>query len=69
MAAERLRWGLENNADVGVYGTAEQIASGLARWTDAGADTLVLQPPVDADIEDFVTFVGEELTPLVKSAD
>lgn len=68
MAAERLRWSLEDNADVCVYGTAEQIASGLARWADAGADTLVLQPAVDADIEDFVTFVGEELTPLVRSA-
>ncbi|WP_422748874.1 LLM class flavin-dependent oxidoreductase [Mycobacterium sp. WMMD1722] len=65
MTAEYRRWGLQDDADVGVVGTAHDIADGLARWTEAGADTVVLQPPVDADIEQFVTFVGNELTPLV----
>ncbi|WP_199267900.1 hypothetical protein [Mycolicibacterium smegmatis] len=65
MAAEYQRWDLDEANDVSVQGTAEEIANGLARWTAAGADTLVLQPPVDADIEAFVAFVGRELTPLV----
>ncbi|MBU8811412.1 LLM class flavin-dependent oxidoreductase [Mycolicibacterium goodii] len=65
MAAEYQRWDLDEAGDVSVQGTAEEIANGLARWTAAGADTLVLQPPVDADIEAFVAFVGRELTPLV----
>lgn len=65
MAAEYQRWNLDEAGDVSVQGTAEEIANGLRSWTAAGADTLVLQPPVDADIEAFVTFVGKELTPLV----
>lgn len=66
VTAECQRWGFENVTDVSVHGTAEEIADGVARWFDAGADTLVLQPPVGAHIEDFAAFVGDELTPLVE---
>jgi alkanesulfonate monooxygenase SsuD/methylene tetrahydromethanopterin reductase-like flavin-dependent oxidoreductase (luciferase family) len=66
LAREYRRWPFDANADVGVSGTAEDIAAGLARWVDAGADTVVLQPPVDVDIEEFVRFVGTEVRPLVR---
>lgn len=65
---EYRRWNCEETADVGVCGTAEQIATGLRRWIDAGADTIVLQPPQSAQIEDYVKFVGAEVKPLLSEA-
>jgi alkanesulfonate monooxygenase SsuD/methylene tetrahydromethanopterin reductase-like flavin-dependent oxidoreductase (luciferase family) len=67
-AAERLaeqqrRFGMD---DPGVAGDAAAIAAGIRRWTDAGADTVVLQPTSDEpEPENFVRFVAEEVKPLV----
>jgi alkanesulfonate monooxygenase SsuD/methylene tetrahydromethanopterin reductase-like flavin-dependent oxidoreductase (luciferase family) len=65
LAEEVRRWEADETADVGVCGTAEEIAHGVRRWLDAGADTIVLQPPFDHDIEDFVRFAGTEVKPLL----
>lgn len=59
-------WGLDPGADVGVSGTAEEIAGAAQRWLRAGADTLVFQPRAAAPIEEFVDFVGREVAPLLR---
>jgi alkanesulfonate monooxygenase SsuD/methylene tetrahydromethanopterin reductase-like flavin-dependent oxidoreductase (luciferase family) len=52
--------------DPGVFGGAEDIAAGIRRWTEAGADTVVLQPLDDEpDPEGFVRFAAEEVKPLL----
>ena len=64
--AERRRWGYDSMVDVGVIGDAAGIARGIARWAEAGADTVVLQPtPDDPDPVGFVRFVASEVRPLV----
>jgi alkanesulfonate monooxygenase SsuD/methylene tetrahydromethanopterin reductase-like flavin-dependent oxidoreductase (luciferase family) len=63
LEAQRRQWG---NDDAGVSGSAAEIAEGIRRWTEAGADTIVLQPTRDEpDTEAFVRFVAEEVKPLV----
>lgn len=63
---ERVRWGYESIADRCLIGDAQSIADGIARWVDAGADTVVLQPtPDDPDLEGFTRFVAHEVRPLV----
>ena len=59
-------WGFDPGADVGVSGTAEEIAGASRRWLRAGADTLVFQPRAAAPIEEFVDFVGTEVAPLLR---
>ena len=66
MEAEYARWKCDPGGDFGVHGDAAAIASGVGRWVDAGADTIVLQPPVDADVEQFVSFVGREVRPILR---
>lgn len=67
-AAERAvrqqeKWGAD---DPGLSGSADEIAAGLRRWIDAGADTVVLQPLDDEpDPEGFVRFAAEEVKPLL----
>ena len=51
--------------DLAAYGTAEEIAAAATRWIDAGADTIVFQPPADADIEAFVGVIGSQVQPLI----
>jgi alkanesulfonate monooxygenase SsuD/methylene tetrahydromethanopterin reductase-like flavin-dependent oxidoreductase (luciferase family) len=65
---ELSRWDFDQSRfnDLTAYGDAEQIAGSVRRWIDAGADTIVLQHPVDVDIEAFVTFAGTEVQPLLK---
>ncbi|WP_434742511.1 LLM class flavin-dependent oxidoreductase [Micromonospora sp. SH-82] len=66
MEREGARWGYDSTADVTVTGDAEQIAAGVARWAEAGADTVVLQPtPDDPDPEGFVHFTAAEVRPLL----
>lgn len=66
LESERRRWGYESLADIAVGGEAQDIADGVRRWIDAGADTVVLQPPVDdPQPERFVRVVAEEVRPLV----
>lgn len=67
MAAERRRWGYPPEADVTVTGDASAVAEAVRRWADAGADTVVLQPtPDDPDPAGFVSFVAEQVQPLVR---
>jgi alkanesulfonate monooxygenase SsuD/methylene tetrahydromethanopterin reductase-like flavin-dependent oxidoreductase (luciferase family) len=70
-AAERLDrmrqiWGYDDITDRAVQGTAEHIAEEVARWAQAGADVVVLQPTDDdPDPEGFMYFVGAEVAPLL----
>ncbi|MDR0344166.1 MAG: LLM class flavin-dependent oxidoreductase [Nocardiopsaceae bacterium] len=64
-AAER-RSGLAAVPGTGVAGDAHEVAAGVRRWADAGADVVVLQPtPDEPDPEGFVRFVAEQVRPLV----
>jgi alkanesulfonate monooxygenase SsuD/methylene tetrahydromethanopterin reductase-like flavin-dependent oxidoreductase (luciferase family) len=63
---ERSRWGYEDMAERSVHGGAAEIAAGVARLAEAGADAVILQPTEDdPDPEGFVRFVGTEVAPLV----
>ena len=68
MDAELGRWNFNSGLDLAITGDASAVAAGVRRWADAGADTVVLQPTLDADPEDFVDFVGREVRPLVGPA-
>lgn len=59
-------WGFDPGADVGVWGTAEEIAGAAQRWLLAGADTLVFQPRAAVPTEEFVEFVGTQVAPLLR---
>lgn len=65
---ELVRWQFDQTKvdDLTAYGDATDIAHSLQRWIAAGADTVVLQPALDMHIEDFVTFAGSEVQPLLK---
>jgi alkanesulfonate monooxygenase SsuD/methylene tetrahydromethanopterin reductase-like flavin-dependent oxidoreductase (luciferase family) len=65
VAAERRGNGYDQGT--GVAGDAREVAAGVQRWADAGADTVVLEPTADEpDPEGFVRFVAEEVRPLVR---
>ena len=68
LLAEGAEWGLDLDADIGVFGSAEDIARGARRWIDAGADTVVFQPRAATPIDDFVQFVGAEVKPRLQRA-
>jgi alkanesulfonate monooxygenase SsuD/methylene tetrahydromethanopterin reductase-like flavin-dependent oxidoreductase (luciferase family) len=67
--AEGRRWGWSSTADRAAVGSVDEVAAELARWADAGADTVVLQPTADEpDPEGFMAFaadVGRALDPTV----
>jgi alkanesulfonate monooxygenase SsuD/methylene tetrahydromethanopterin reductase-like flavin-dependent oxidoreductase (luciferase family) len=65
LRAEIEHWELEPADDVGVAGDAAEVAAGVRRWAEAGADTVVLQPAAGVDVENFVRFVGAEVRPLL----
>lgn len=65
MQRETERWGFDVNDDIHATGNAAAIATAARRWIDAGVDTVVLQPPVDVDVEGFVEFVGSQVRPLL----
>jgi alkanesulfonate monooxygenase SsuD/methylene tetrahydromethanopterin reductase-like flavin-dependent oxidoreductase (luciferase family) len=60
-------WELDPDDDVGVQGTADEIATGAGRWLAAGADTIILQPSAETEIEGFVEFVGAAVRPRLVS--
>jgi alkanesulfonate monooxygenase SsuD/methylene tetrahydromethanopterin reductase-like flavin-dependent oxidoreductase (luciferase family) len=60
-------WQLDATQDVAAFGSAEDIARSVRDWLAAGADTVVLQPAADVDIESFITFVGSEVAPMLKA--
>ncbi|MGH3736325.1 MAG: LLM class flavin-dependent oxidoreductase [Micromonosporaceae bacterium] len=52
---------------IGVAGDARQVAEAVARYAEAGADTVVLQPTLDdPDPEAFVRFAATEVAPLLR---
>jgi len=53
-------------ADLVVHGSPEQIAEGARRWVAAGADTVILQPPVGPGAVDFIRTVGTRVQPLLR---
>ncbi len=62
--AERWKFAAQDRS---VSGDADEIAGQIARWVDAGADTVVLQPTLDEpDPAAFVRFVGEQVAPLLR---
>jgi alkanesulfonate monooxygenase SsuD/methylene tetrahydromethanopterin reductase-like flavin-dependent oxidoreductase (luciferase family) len=67
LGAEMRRWGYDLTPDLGVAGDARAVADAVARWADAGADRVVLQPTADdPDPEGFVRFVAGDVRPLVR---
>jgi alkanesulfonate monooxygenase SsuD/methylene tetrahydromethanopterin reductase-like flavin-dependent oxidoreductase (luciferase family) len=53
-------WGFDAGEDTGLVGDVAAVADGVARWADAGADAVVLQPTEDdPDPEGFVRFAAE----------
>lgn len=66
LRGEADRWGFPPDADVGVAGSAEQIAAGLQKWIEAGADAVLLQPVTgQEDLPGYVRFVAEQVQPLL----
>jgi len=65
LSAEMARYGYPDPGECSVAGAAEEVAAGVRRWAEAGADTVVLQPTADdPDPEAFVHFVAREVKPL-----
>ncbi len=65
MRDEVAYWQVDGTQEVGAYGTPEEIASASERWVDAGADTIVFQPPGDVDVDAFVDVIGRHVKPLL----
>jgi alkanesulfonate monooxygenase SsuD/methylene tetrahydromethanopterin reductase-like flavin-dependent oxidoreductase (luciferase family) len=66
LRAEARRWDFAPDADTGVAGDAGQVADGLRRWINAGADAVILQPAGGLeDLPGFVRFAGE-VAPLLR---
>jgi alkanesulfonate monooxygenase SsuD/methylene tetrahydromethanopterin reductase-like flavin-dependent oxidoreductase (luciferase family) len=60
-------WKYDPAEDLAAAGTPEEIASAANRWIEAGADTIVFQPPGDVDIEQFVGVIGSQVRPFIAS--
>ncbi|MBG0852806.1 LLM class flavin-dependent oxidoreductase [Streptomyces spinoverrucosus] len=66
LRAELTAEGLADVPDLGVAGDAGAVAKAVERLTEAGADTVILQPTGDEpDPEGFVRFAAREVGPLV----
>jgi hypothetical protein len=58
LAAEAQRWNVTPVSEFGVGGSASDISAGIAPYSAAGLDTIVLQPIGDeADTPDFLDAV------------
>ncbi|MFJ2257810.1 LLM class flavin-dependent oxidoreductase [Streptomyces sp. NPDC087844] len=58
--------GVASVPDLGVAGDAGAVAKAVRRLTEAGADTVILQPTADEpDPEGFIRFTAEKVRPLV----
>jgi alkanesulfonate monooxygenase SsuD/methylene tetrahydromethanopterin reductase-like flavin-dependent oxidoreductase (luciferase family) len=58
-------WKLDATNDVAVHGEPAEVAAAARRWIDAGADTLLLQPTAQTDIQSYLHTVGTEIRPLL----
>lgn len=67
MQRETVYWGYDEHAYTVVFGDAAAIAKGARKWVAAGADTVVLQPTAEADLEQFLTVVSTEVQPLLSA--
>jgi alkanesulfonate monooxygenase SsuD/methylene tetrahydromethanopterin reductase-like flavin-dependent oxidoreductase (luciferase family) len=57
---EALHWGWSSSADRAAVGSVDDVAAEVSRWTEAGVDTVVLQPTGDEpDLEGFVAFAAD----------
>lgn len=57
--AEADSWGWPSSADRAAAGSVDAVAAQVARWAEAGADAVVLQPTADEpDPEGFVAFAA-----------
>ncbi|WP_307835230.1 mycothiol transferase [Streptomyces adelaidensis] len=66
--AELTTEGLASVPDLGAAGDTTAVAKAVQRLTEAGADTVILQPTADEpDPEGFIRFVAKEVRPLVPS--
>ncbi|WP_306361999.1 LLM class flavin-dependent oxidoreductase [Nocardia sp. CC227C] len=53
-------------AGIGVAGDAHAVADAVARWSEAGATSVILEPTADEpDPEGFIRFVADRVRPLV----
>ncbi|KAA0929117.1 LLM class flavin-dependent oxidoreductase [Streptomyces apricus] len=66
LRAEQRAEGVASVPDLGVAGDAAAVAEAVQRLTEAGADTVILQPTADEpDPEGFIRFAAEKVRPLV----
>ena len=66
LEAERRHWGFDSMDGIAVSGDASAVAEGVARYVEAGADAVILQPTRDdPDPEGFARFVATEVRPFV----
>jgi alkanesulfonate monooxygenase SsuD/methylene tetrahydromethanopterin reductase-like flavin-dependent oxidoreductase (luciferase family) len=66
LETERRRWGYDSMDGIAASGPAAGFAAAIARFAEAGATTVVLQPtPDDPDPEEFVRFVATQVRPLL----
>ena len=66
LAAELAFWKYDPASGLGVAGGAKEFAADAARYIDAGATTVLFQPPAEEpDLEGYVRFVAQEVRPLV----
>jgi alkanesulfonate monooxygenase SsuD/methylene tetrahydromethanopterin reductase-like flavin-dependent oxidoreductase (luciferase family) len=64
--AEARHWGLDPATDLAAAGDGAAVAAAVQRWAEAGADTVVLQPPADENPVTFARFAGEEVRPRLR---
>jgi alkanesulfonate monooxygenase SsuD/methylene tetrahydromethanopterin reductase-like flavin-dependent oxidoreductase (luciferase family) len=52
--------------EMSISGGAPELAAGVRRWVEAGADAVVLQPtPDDPDLDGFIELIGSGVRPLL----
>lgn len=67
LAAELDYWKFDRASGLGVAGGAAEFAADAARYIEAGATTVLFQPPAEEpDLEGYVRFVAQEVRPLVE---
>jgi alkanesulfonate monooxygenase SsuD/methylene tetrahydromethanopterin reductase-like flavin-dependent oxidoreductase (luciferase family) len=60
LEAQLPKWGMDSAEDRSAVGSAADVAAEVARWAEAGADSVVLQPlPDEPDPAAYATFAAE----------